>query len=96
MRFFSKEVSHLKTIFRVKQLRKSIGLTQAQLAKQLGFKSSSAVAMWETGDRNPPSILLPRLAEVLHCHIDELFDQTAYSDFKGKLDTQVDMYQNST
>ncbi len=50
-------------------------MTQAQLAANLGLKSPSAVAMWEKGDRKPPSTMLPRLASILHCTIDELYGQ---------------------
>lgn len=59
--------------FRIKELRLQANLTQAQLAKNLGLKSQSTVAMWETELRRPPSIILPRLAEELGCTIDELF-----------------------
>lgn len=61
--------------FRIRELRLAKGLTQTQLSINLGLKSQSTVAMWETGARNPPSSILPRLASELDCTIDELFDR---------------------
>lgn len=49
------------------------GMTQAQLAKAMNLKSSSTVTMWESGDRNPASEILPRLAQVLGCTVDALY-----------------------
>ena len=60
-------------MFRVRELRKARGMTQAQLAECLGLKSASAVGMWESGERNPPSTILPTLAAVFQCSIDDLF-----------------------
>ena len=67
------EVNLLSTIFRIRELRQERGMTQAQLAKGMGLRSPSAITMWETGDRNPPSSILPQLANVLACTIDELY-----------------------
>lgn len=47
-------------------------MTQAELAKELGIDRST-VAKWETGKANPRVELLPKLAEILNCSIDELF-----------------------
>lgn len=63
----------MSTCFRIRELRRRTGITQAQLAANLGFKSSSTITMWENGTRNPPSTMLPRLAQELDCTIDELF-----------------------
>ena len=63
----------MNAIFRIRELRQERGMTQAQLAKGMGLRSPSAVTMWETGDRNPPSSVLPQLAAVLGCSIDELY-----------------------
>ncbi|MBD5118536.1 MAG: helix-turn-helix transcriptional regulator [Clostridiales bacterium] len=49
------------------------GMSQAKLSRMLGLKSSSTVAMWESGQRHPPCMTLPRLADALNCTIDELF-----------------------
>lgn len=64
------------TCFRIKELRQSAGLTQAQLAFRLDLKSPSTVTMWETGDRKPPSTVLPRLAHVLGVSVDALYENT--------------------
>lgn len=58
---------------RIRELRRRKDMTQAQLASNLGLKSSSTVAMWEKGTRHPPSTMLPRLAAELGCTIDELY-----------------------
>jgi transcriptional regulator with XRE-family HTH domain len=56
---------------KLKQYRLERGLTQAQLAKQLGV-SASAVGMYEQGRREPDGELLARMASVLRCSTDEL------------------------
>ena len=66
----------MATCFRIKELRQSAGLTQAQLAFRLDLKSPSTVTMWETGDRKPPSTVLPRLAQVLGVSVDALYENT--------------------
>lgn len=63
----------MSACFRIRELRKKNGITQAQLAASMGLKSSSAITMWENGNRNPSSSILPRLADVLGCSIDELY-----------------------
>lgn len=52
--------------------RLALKLTQQQLADLLGLERSN-VAAWETGRGLPSAALLPKLAEVLHCSIDELY-----------------------
>lgn len=64
----------MNTCFRIKELRQSAGLTQAQLAFRLDLKSPSTVTMWESGDRKPPSTVLPRLAQVLGVSVDALYE----------------------
>ena len=63
----------MNTCFRIKELRQSSGLTQAQLAFRLNLRSPSTVAMWESGDRKPPSTILPYLAHALNVSVDELY-----------------------
>lgn len=65
----------MKTTTRLEGLRPrriAQGLTQQQLADALSLERSN-VAAWETGRGLPSAALLPRLAELLHCSIDELF-----------------------
>ena len=52
--------------------RQRAGLTQQQLAEGLNV-SRTAVTMWETGQSWPSAALLPKLADVLLCSIDELY-----------------------
>lgn len=63
--------------FRLRELRVASGMSQVELARKLGLKSSSTITMWENGSRHPPNMTLPRLADLLHCTIDELFGREA-------------------
>ena len=63
----------MSAIFRIRELRQQQGMTQAQLAKKMDLKSASTITMWESGNRNPASEILPRLAATLGCTIDELY-----------------------
>lgn len=53
-------------------LRRLRGMTQAQLAQELGI-DRCRLAMWEIGKAWPPSELLPKLARVLGVSIEELY-----------------------
>ncbi|MEY8311765.1 helix-turn-helix transcriptional regulator [Oscillospiraceae bacterium 42-9] len=63
----------MQSVFRIRELRQSAHMTQKELAEQMGYKFDSIVSMWESGERKPPSNLLPRLATVLDCTVDDLF-----------------------
>lgn len=52
-------------------LRMRAGLTQRQVAKQLGI-NQSAVTHWECGISFPSVTKLPKLAELYGCTVDEL------------------------
>ena len=56
----------------VKELRKSNGLSQKELANKLGV-SRTTVTMWEAGGQCPRPETIVRLADALSCSIDELF-----------------------
>lgn len=58
---------------RIAENRRKLGLTQEQLANQLGI-SAGAVSKWENGSTAPDISLLPPLARALHITLDELFD----------------------
>lgn len=60
----------------IRELRESAGLTQGELAAELGVKRS-AVSMWEIGKSRPRTEDLPKLAETLHCSIDDLYASDA-------------------
>lgn len=59
-------------MIRVAELRKARGISQTVLARKLEM-SQAAVAAWENGRNTPKTELLPKLAEVFDCTIDELF-----------------------
>ena len=56
---------------RIAQKRKDLGLTQEELAQQLGV-SSQAVSKWENDISCPDISLLPALAKALGCTTDAL------------------------
>lgn len=58
----------------IKKLRKKRNLTQAELSEKINL-SQSAVAKWENGECMPKAEMLPKLAKILNCSIDELFDK---------------------
>ena len=54
-----------------KKAREAAGLTQQELATELGVDQST-VCLWETGKTQPRVKLLPKIAELLGCSINEL------------------------
>lgn len=58
----------------IRERRLSSGLTQEELAEKMG-KKQVTVSAWELGKAYPPSDLLPHLAEVLHCTVNDLFKE---------------------
>lgn len=56
----------------IQKRRMALGMTQAELAGQLGVNPSS-VAKWETEKAYPRSDMLPKIAQLLGCTIDELY-----------------------
>lgn len=60
---------------KIKQLRHKAGLTQEELANQLGI-SAQSVSKWENAITMPDINLLPALSGVFGVSIDELFDLT--------------------
>lgn len=57
----------------IKQKRLDAGLTQKELAKQLGV-DQSAVALWENGT-GPKRSRLADLAKVLECSVADLIEE---------------------
>lgn len=55
------------------EYRHKAGMTQEQLAKELGV-TPSCVTMWETGNRKPDIINLKKLARILNCTTDDLLE----------------------
>ena len=56
----------------LRSLREARGYSQREFADAVGVRSVGAVSMWETGERTPRAALLPKIADVLGCTIDEL------------------------
>lgn len=54
--------------------RKNMNITQEALANQLGI-SNQAVSKWETEQSYPDVELLPKIADIFHITLDELFDR---------------------
>lgn len=56
----------------IRKIRGKVGLTQTQIALQLNVDQTT-VAKWEQDGCYPRACLLPALADLLHCSIDDLF-----------------------
>lgn len=59
-------------MIKIKKYREEKELKQQNLADELGV-SQSLVSLWEKGDIKPRADMLPKLARVLGCSIDDLF-----------------------
>lgn len=62
-------------LMRLRELRKSKGLTQSQLAEKVGY-GSDTVGKWERGDREPSTSSLINLADIINCSVDYLLERT--------------------
>lgn len=69
-------ITYMEIGNKIKLLRLKSGLTQEQLATNLGI-SAQSVSKWETAVTMPDISLLPLLSSVLGVTIDEIFDLTA-------------------
>lgn len=58
----------------LRKLRANAGLSQMNVACALNVQQST-VAMWETGENKPRADMLPRLARLYDCTIDDLYGQ---------------------
>lgn len=56
----------------IKALREKKGLRVSDIAKALNI-SHVSVIQWERGDTMPRAALMPRLANILGCKIDDFF-----------------------
>ena len=56
---------------RIAFLRKQNGMSQEKLANLLGI-SSQAISKWENGHTTPDTSLLPVLAQIFQCSVDEI------------------------
>ena len=77
---------------RINRLRKGLGITQVQLAEQLGV-SQQTVTAYESGNRRVPISHLPRLAALLGTSVEALIGQPAAAGKRGpapKLQQQLE------
>lgn len=80
---------------RIHRLRKDQGITQVQLAEQLGV-SQQTITAYESGNRRVPISHLPRLAALLGASIESLIGQPAAAGKRGptpKLQQQLERLQ---
>ena len=59
----------------LREKRQERGITQNDLAVRVGVKRNT-VCQWETGSRQPRVELLPKIASILGCTVDELLGIT--------------------
>lgn len=55
----------------IKDMRERMNISQKVLADALSV-DQSAVCLWETGKTMPRAKLLPKIAKILNCSVDEL------------------------
>lgn len=67
----------------LRNIRQANGLTQTELAEQMGV-TQSLVAMWERGAVLPSAEKLPRLADLLGCSIDALYGRKPPDEAPGE------------
>ena len=72
----------------LKRLRKAKEMTQETLATKLNVDTST-VAKWETGKSFPRGELIPKIAEILECTIDDIFFQPDSSIVTNSEDQQT-------
>ncbi len=60
--------------------RRKCGLTQEAIAEKLGV-SSQSVSKWERAEAVPSCLLIPALADIFDCYIDELFSRKVTIEF---------------
>lgn len=81
---------------RLKQLRKERGLTQVQFAQQFNV-SNGAIAMWETGKREPDFDTMNRLAAFFSVSVDYLIGNTNEPWFyldNDRIIREINSYEN--
>jgi len=56
---------------KLKEMRKKANLTQVDVAERLNI-TQGAISQWEVGETLPSVAILPNIAELYGCSIDEL------------------------
>ena len=79
---------------KVKELREKAGLTQRQLAAQIGV-SKSTVALYETQERGPSSDSLVKLSKMFHVSSDYLLgiDKVKRADLSGLTEDDIEIIE---
>jgi len=87
----SRKIQRLAAIvgLNIAHRRRAIGLTQELLAEKLNI-SGASLSRIENGTAAPRFPRLERLAEILHCHVTDLFRKES-DPLSVKLDTVEDM-----
>ena len=57
---------------KIRELREAAGLSKTDVARIMEV-DLAAVSRWDSGESMPRAAKLPKLAELFHCSIDELF-----------------------
>ncbi len=56
------------------ELRNNLGLSQSQIAKQVGVKARASISGYERGDREPPLPVLLAYARLAGVSVESLID----------------------
>lgn len=64
---------------KLKQFREAAKMTQGEVAARLHI-TRSTVAHWERGRNGPSKRILPRVAELYRCSVEDLLDSNADSE----------------
>lgn len=73
--------------------RERAKITQEELARELGV-TQGAVAQWESEQTKPRTALLPKLADILGCTVDELLRGGEADDTRtaARTDTRIRLH----
>jgi len=87
------ENSNIQLAANIQKYRKKCGLTQEELAKELGV-TFQAISKWENAKSAPDILLLPQMAEIFGCHIDELFGREVKTEIHYDLCAELPWYDD--
>jgi transcriptional regulator with XRE-family HTH domain len=68
----------------LKTQREKVNVTQAELAKKLGFSTGQFVSNWERGISNPPTHTFKKISKILKLPIDKII-QANVADFRSEV-----------
>ncbi len=79
---------------KLKALREKAGLTQEQLAMQIGL-SKSAISQYENQERIPSPIVVIKIASIFHVSTDYLFgiDKVERADLSGLTEDDIEIIE---